>query len=75
MAHIDRLGGRFLSLLPATCSEDAAFLDWLADYHDPGWGQTFRRPGGVRRIRTTSVTPDEPPWPLMSSSVLPLPLL
>lgn len=62
MGHIHRLGGRFLTVLPASRAEDAQFRDWLVD-HDPGWVQACRRPG--RR----QADPDEvwwtctPPWP------------
>jgi transposase len=62
MGHIDRLGGRFLTVLPASRAEDAQFRDWLVD-HDPGWVEACRRPG--RR----QADPDQvwwtatPPWP------------
>ena len=44
MAHIDRHGGRFVSVLPATRKEDKAFRDWIVD-HEPDWTQAARRPG------------------------------
>lgn len=36
MGHIDRLGGRFVSVLPASRKEDKAFRDWIVD-HEPAW--------------------------------------
>jgi hypothetical protein len=62
MDHIHRLGGRFLTVLPASRAEDAQFRDWLVD-HDPGWVEAHRRP--ARR----QADPDEvwwtcpAPWP------------
>jgi transposase len=62
MDHIHRLGGRFLTVLPASRTEDGQFRDWLVD-HDPGWVEACRRP--ARR----QADPDEvwwtcrPPWP------------
>ena len=44
MAHIDRHGGRFVSVLPATRKEDKAFRDWIVD-HEPDWTEAARRPG------------------------------
>jgi transposase len=62
MGHIHRRGGRFVSVLPASRKEDAAFRDWVVD-HEPDWVEAARRPG--RRIGD----PDEvwhtaeAPWP------------
>jgi len=62
MGHINRLRGRFLTVLPASRAEDAQFRDWLVD-HDPVWAEACRRP--ARR----QADPDEvwwtcqPPWP------------
>jgi transposase len=62
MRHIDRRRGRFLTVLPASRTEDGQFRDWLVD-HDPGWAEAHRRP--ARR----QADPDEvwwtcqPPWP------------
>lgn len=36
MDHIDRCGGRFLSVLPRSRKEDSDVRDWLVD-HEPGW--------------------------------------
>jgi len=44
MAHIDRHGGRFVSVLPASRKEDKAFRDWIVD-HEPDWTPAARRPG------------------------------
>jgi transposase len=44
MDHIDRLGGRFVSVLPASRAEDARFRDWIVDHH-PEWTEAARRPG------------------------------
>ncbi len=62
MDHIHARGGRFVSVLPATRKEDAAFRDWIVG-HTPVWTQALRRP--ARR----SGDPDEvwdttpAPWP------------
>lgn len=44
MGHIDRLGGRFVSVLPASRAEVRAFRDWIVD-HEPDWVEAGRRPG------------------------------
>ena len=63
MAHIDRHGGRFVSVLPATRKEDKAFRDWIVD-HEPDWTQAARRPGRRQSaIPTTSGTPCPRPGP------------
>jgi transposase len=62
MDHIHARGGRFVSVLPATRKEDAAFRDWIVD-HTPVWTEALRRP--ARRASA----PDEvwhttpAPWP------------
>jgi transposase len=62
MAHIDRRGGRFCSVLPASRAEDAQFRDWVVD-HEPVWTEAARRP--ARR----QADPDQlwwttpAPWP------------
>lgn len=43
MRHIDSRHGRFVSVLPATRAEDAAFRDWVVA-HTPEWTQAARRP-------------------------------
>ena len=44
MDHIDRHGGRFLTVLPQTRAEDDAFRQWLVT-HTPPWTQVRRQPG------------------------------
>lgn len=44
MAHIDMRGGRFVTVLPKTRSEDAAFREYLQT-HTPEWTQALARPG------------------------------
>lgn len=55
MDHIDRAGGRFLSVLSRSRAEDAAFRAWLAD-HQAAWTEVSRTPG--RRVGD----PDEIWW-------------
>lgn len=40
---IDKAGGRFLTILPRTRSEDRWFRRWIQD-HEPDWLELFRRP-------------------------------
>ena len=44
MGHIDRRGGRFVTVLPRTRKEDRWFRDW-AQTHTPDWVEAFRTPG------------------------------
>ncbi|MGH3193099.1 MAG: IS1634 family transposase [Streptosporangiaceae bacterium] len=44
MRHIDRGGGRFITVLPRSRREDAAFRAWMQD-HRPGWAEAGRAPG------------------------------
>jgi hypothetical protein len=44
MAHIVARGGRFVTVLPHTRSEDKAFRAWIQT-HVPDWTQALRRPG------------------------------
>ncbi len=44
MDHIDRNGGRFVTVLPRFRKEDTEFRDWLQG-HDPDWAETHRRAG------------------------------
>ncbi len=44
MGHIGARGGRFVTVLPHTRSEDRAFRAWLQT-HVPDWTQATRRPG------------------------------
>lgn len=55
MDHIDRAGGRFLTVLPRSRAEDGAFRGWLVD-HCPDWVQASRRPGRCKN------DPDEIWW-------------
>jgi hypothetical protein len=62
LEHIDSLGGRFITVLPATRKEDGAFRSHLVD-HEVEWTQALRRP--ARRMGDPddvySIT--EAPWP------------
>ncbi|MGH3636923.1 MAG: IS1634 family transposase, partial [Mycobacterium sp.] len=44
MGHIAGLGGRFVTVLPRSRSEDGQFRDWLQT-HTPAWTEASRRPG------------------------------
>jgi hypothetical protein len=44
MAHIAARGGRFVTVLPHTRSEDKAFRAWVQT-HVPDWAEATRRPG------------------------------
>jgi len=44
MSHIDRAGGRFVTVLPRTRREDALLRDWTVD-EQPAWTEAVRRPG------------------------------
>jgi hypothetical protein len=44
MGHIDRNGGRFVTVLARSRKEDAEFRDWLWG-HDADWTEAHRRPG------------------------------
>ena len=44
MRHIDRRGGRFITVLPRSRKEDAAFRAWMQD-HQPDWAEAHRAPG------------------------------
>ena len=44
MGHIAGRGGRFVTVMPRSRKEDAAFRDWLAT-HTPVWTEAARRPG------------------------------
>jgi transposase len=44
MDHIDRNGGRFVTVLPRSRKEDTEFRDWLWG-QDPDWDEAHRRPG------------------------------
>ena len=44
MSHIASGGGRFVTVLPRTRSEDRWFRDW-AQTHRPDWTEAIRKPG------------------------------
>jgi len=44
MGHIAGRGGRFVTVMPRSRKEDAAFRDWLQT-HTPVWTEAARRPG------------------------------
>jgi len=61
MRHIDRGGGRFITVLPRSRKEDAAFRAWMQD-HKPGWAEAHRAPGRIGepdQVRAVC----EAPWP------------
>jgi transposase len=62
MDHIDRAGGRFCSILPASRSEDAQFRDWVVD-HDPDWVPAQRRPARRQTDPDDVYDTVEAPWP------------
>jgi transposase len=47
MDHIDRCGGRFVTLLPRTRREDRWFRDWVT-HNTPTWTEATRRPARRR---------------------------
>ncbi len=62
MDHIDRHGGRFVSVLPASRKEDAAFRAWLVT-HEATWTKAMRRPGRRRADPDDVYETAEAPWP------------
>lgn len=44
MGHIDRHGGRFVTIVPRGRREDTSFKDWVQS-HVPDWTEADRRPG------------------------------
>ena len=46
MRHIDRGRGRFITVLPRSRKEDAAFRAWMQD-HQPDWAEAHREPGRI----------------------------
>lgn len=62
MDHLDRRGGRFLSVLPRCRAEDEQFRDWITD-HDPGWVEARRRPGRRQGDPDEIWWTAEAPWP------------
>lgn len=64
MAHIDRLGGRFVTVLPRSRNEDGLLRKWMQD-HEPEWVEAARSPGR-RRADPDDVWSVAPP-PLTSA--------
>lgn len=62
MDHIDRAGGRFCSILPATRAEDRALRDWVVD-HDPDWVHAHTRPARRQDDPDDVYCTIEAPWP------------
>jgi Domain of unknown function (DUF4277) len=62
MDHIDRAGGRFVSVLPASRKEDRAFRDWIVD-HDPHWAAAHRRSARRRDDPDDVWQTARAPWP------------
>lgn len=62
MDHIDRHGGRFVSVLPCSRKEDAAFRGWLVT-HEATWTEAMRRPGRRRADPDDVYETAEAPWP------------
>ena len=62
MGHIHRRGGRFVSVLPASRKEDAAFRDWVVE-HEPDWVEAIRRPGPRQGAPDEVWHTCEAPWP------------
>ena len=62
MDHIDRHGGRFLSVLPANRKEDGAFRGWLVT-HEANWTEALRRPGRRHGDPSDIYATAEAPWP------------
>ena len=62
MAHIDRLGGRFATVLPRSRKEDGAMRDWLGG-HELGWTEALALPGGRLGEPDDVYSVAESPWP------------
>jgi len=62
MDHIDRLGGRFVTVLPRSRKEDEAMREWLCT-HDPDWQEALRLPGRRLDDPTDVYSLAESPWP------------
>jgi transposase len=62
MGHIDKAGGRFVSVLPASRKEDRQFRDWIVD-HEPEWTQACRRPGRRQADPDNVWHTTGSPWP------------
>ena len=62
MRHIDRGGGRFITVLPRSRKEDAAFRAWMQD-HQPDWAEAHRAPGARLSDPDQVWSVCEAPWP------------
>ena len=62
MRHIDRGGGRFITVLPRSRKDDAAFRAWMQD-HQPDWAEADRRPGARIGDPDQVWSACEAPWP------------
>ncbi len=62
MRHIDRGGGRFITVLPRSRKEDAAFRAWMQD-HQPDWAEADRAPGARLGDPDQVWSVCEAPWP------------
>lgn len=62
MGHIDKHGGRFVSVLPASRKEDRQFRDWIVE-HEPEWTEAIRRPGRRQSDPDDTWHTTTPPWP------------
>jgi transposase len=62
MSHIHRGGGRFITVLPRSRKEDAAFRAWIPD-HQPAWTEASRAPGARIGEPDQVHSTCEAPWP------------
>ena len=62
MRHIDRGGGRLITVLPRSRKEDAAFRAWMQD-HQPDWAEAHRAPGARLGDPDQVWSVREAPWP------------
>jgi len=62
MGHIHRGGGRFITVLPRSRKEDAAFRAWMQD-RQPAWAEAARAPGARIGEPDQVWSTCEAPWP------------
>jgi hypothetical protein len=62
MGHIHRGGGRFITVLPRSRKEDAAFRAWMQD-HRPAWAEADRAPGARIGEPDQVWSTCQAPWP------------
>jgi transposase len=62
MGHIHRGGGRFITVLPRSRKEDAAFRAWMQD-HRPAWAEACRAPGARIGEPDQVWSTCQAPWP------------